>query len=302
MKIIKHMLYLCVILFSTLLSEAKEWHGIKPLYSSRVDVERLLGPSSTSGQHASTHETDSEVITIIYASGSPCGGNATNSWKVPLGTVIDITVSPKTEVRFSSLNIDLQRYKKTEDLKLKGLFYFIDEEEGVRYTVQEVDAIAGGLVMNVNYFPGAQEQYLRCAALTQASQDTHFYHPFETYGNINFNNEKVRLDNFAIQLQKEANLKGYIIAYGGQRSYAGQAQARAERAKNYLVKTRRINAKRIVAVDGGYREKFEVELYLLPQDLAAPIPSPTITLNKVHIIKKSKGPYLRTHQSIHDQR
>src|SRR3989440_6796531 len=37
---------------------------------------------------------------------------------------------------------------------------------------------------------------------------------FDTYGNIRFNDEKARLDNFAIQLQNEPNAQGYIIRYG----------------------------------------------------------------------------------------
>src|SRR5205823_13125607 len=34
---------------------------------------------------------------------------------------------------------------------------------------------------------------------------------FDEYGNIRFNDEKARLDNFAIQLQNEPTAQGYII-------------------------------------------------------------------------------------------
>src|SRR4029077_3471509 len=52
---------------------------------------------------------------------------------------------------------------------------------------------------------------------------------FDEYGNIKFNDEKARLDNYSIQLQNEPGSQGYIIAYG---SCEGEAQARADRAKD----------------------------------------------------------------------
>jgi hypothetical protein len=70
---------------------------------------------------------------------------------------------------------------------------------------------------------------------------------FDEYGNIKFNDEKARLDNYAIQLQNQPGSQGTIIAYG---SCAGEAQARADRAKDYLVNTRGIEAGRITTVDG----------------------------------------------------
>jgi hypothetical protein len=84
---------------------------------------------------------------------------------------------------------------------------------------------------------------------------------FDEYGNIRFNDEKARLDNYAIQLQNEAGSQGYIIAYGG---CEGEGQARADRAKNYLVNTRGIEAGRITAMDGGCREDLTVQLWVVP--------------------------------------
>ena len=37
---------------------------------------------------------------------------------------------------------------------------------------------------------------------------------FDQYGNIKYGDEKAHLDNFAIQLQQEANSTGYLIVYG----------------------------------------------------------------------------------------
>jgi hypothetical protein len=93
---------------------------------------------------------------------------------------------------------------------------------------------------------------------------------FDEYGNIKFNDEKARLDNYAIQLQNQPGSQGYILAYG---TCAGEAQARADRAKDYLVNTRGIDAGRLVTVDGGCRSDLAVELWIVPTGATPPAAS-----------------------------
>lgn len=108
---------------------------------------------------------------------------------------------------------------------------------------------------------------------------------FDEYGNIRFNDEKARLDNYAIQLQNDPGSQGYIIAYGGRRGTAGEAQARADRAKNYLVNTRGIDAGRLVTVDGGYREELTVELWIRPTGANEPTATPNVEASEVQIVR-----------------
>jgi hypothetical protein len=112
---------------------------------------------------------------------------------------------------------------------------------------------------------------------------------FDQYGNIAFNDEKARLDNFAIQLQNEPGAQGYIIAYGGRRGRTGEAQARADRAKDYLVNTRGVDPGRIVTVDGGFREDLTVELWIVPTGATPPTASPTLQQSDVTIITGGAG-------------
>lgn len=92
----------------------------------------------------------------------------------------------------------------------------------------------------------------------------------DEYGSITRNEEKARLSNFAIALQNEPGAQSYIIAYGGYRSRAGEAQRRADFAKNYLINQYDIDARRIVTVDGGFKEETAVELWIVPQGAAPP--------------------------------
>jgi hypothetical protein len=99
---------------------------------------------------------------------------------------------------------------------------------------------------------------------------------FDEYGNIAFNDEKARLDNYAIQLQNDPTSTGYIIAYADRTGPVGQAEARAQRAKDYLVNTRGIDASRITTVDGGCRETLAVELFVCQSGATAPTASNTV--------------------------
>jgi hypothetical protein len=91
----------------------------------------------------------------------------------------------------------------------------------------------------------------------------------DEYGNIKFNDEKARLDAFASALQGTPGNQGYIVGYG---AYEGEGLARANRAKDYLVNTRGIDAGRITVVDGGCRAELWVQLFNCPPNAPAPTP------------------------------
>jgi hypothetical protein len=112
----------------------------------------------------------------------------------------------------------------------------------------------------------------------------------DEYGNIKFNDEKARLDNYAIELQNDPTAQGYLVCYGGRTGRTGEAQRRCDRAKNYLVNTRGITADRIVTVDGGYREELTVELWVVPSGANPPSASPTVDPSEV---KPARAPRRR---------
>jgi len=106
----------------------------------------------------------------------------------------------------------------------------------------------------------------------------------DEYGNIRFNDEKARLDNYAIALQGEPTAQGYIIAYG---TCDEEGQKRAQRAKDYLVNTRGIDAGRIVVVDGGCMPELKVELWIVPQGATAPAAETTGAVSPCPDCKKA---------------
>ena len=114
------------------------------------------------------------------------------------------------------------------------------------------------------------------------------FDPFDTYGGISWDLEKLHLDNFAIQLQHDSDSIGYIIVYAGRRACVDEARDRALRAKKYVVETRGIQASRIKWIDGGYREELTTILQPAPRGAAELTASPTLKPSEVQIIKNCK--------------
>jgi len=95
---------------------------------------------------------------------------------------------------------------------------------------------------------------------------------FDEYYDIARNDEKARLDNYAIQLQSEPGSQGYVIIYPSQRAKASDAQARAKRISDYLVTARGIDPSRFTITMGPAREGWVVELWVVPAGATPPIP------------------------------
>jgi hypothetical protein len=106
---------------------------------------------------------------------------------------------------------------------------------------------------------------------------------FDEYGPLPWSDEKARLDNAAINLQHEPNAVMYLIAYGAPTGCVGEALARNRRAKLYLVRTRGVRSNRVITVDGGYREKSSVQIWLWPWDWTKPNAQPTVSPNDIHL-------------------
>jgi len=95
---------------------------------------------------------------------------------------------------------------------------------------------------------------------------------FDEYYDIARNDEKARLDNYAIQLQQEPGSQGYVIVYPSRKAGGSQAQERSQRIVDYLVNTRGIDTHRVTTVMGPAREGWLVELWVVPEGAPPPVP------------------------------
>ena len=94
--------------------------------------------------------------------------------------------------------------------------------------------------------------------------------------------EMANLDSYAIQVQNKPKYTAYIIVYGGQYGTARhEMRQRRARIRRYLVKNRNIEPARVRVVNGGFREKVTVELWLVACGEKLPEPTPTVSPNDV---------------------
>jgi hypothetical protein len=92
----------------------------------------------------------------------------------------------------------------------------------------------------------------------------------EFVGEVDYEDLIARLDNFALALMKEPNAQGQIILYRTRRDSPAIGYRYALRAKDYLVRQRRMDGSRLVTVDGGMTGCLMYELWIVPAGAAPP--------------------------------
>jgi hypothetical protein len=112
---------------------------------------------------------------------------------------------------------------------------------------------------------------------------------FDEFSDIDFEDEKARLDNFAVQLSTNKELHGSIIVFAGRQTYENEAKERLTRAKNYLVKVRSIDPNQVVTVDGGYRENFQGFLYIIPPGAEPPSLKADVSPTEIELTKHRRA-------------
>ena len=107
---------------------------------------------------------------------------------------------------------------------------------------------------------------------------------------LSFEEDKPRMDQFARNLIRVSNSKGYVIVYGGQKGPPNEARIRISCIRKYLSRSyqNKIGKDRLVLINGGYRVEVSVELFVLLPGDAIPEPQPTISPEAVRVVKSRK--------------
>ena len=275
-------LILMVVICSAGSIAAKDWRGILPLHSTGADVERLLGPATTTRHGLLSYELGEIEVLFLLAEKvlKDCPSIAE-------GIVLSIRVLPKVELSPNVFNVTDGRFRKFqptefEDSETEG---YVNEEEGF------VIRTFKGHVEEMVYLASAVDRP-RCPGYYSDLQ--HFVtvrkficgyrSKFDEYGDIRFSDEKARLDNFAIQLENTPDHRGYLVVYAGRKAVVAEAQLRGNRAKDYLVNVRKIEPSRIIVIDGGHMENLTVQLWALPPAVEPPESQPSVKAENVEII------------------
>lgn len=123
------------------------------------------------------------------------------------------------------------------------------------------------LLVVYNYARG-QAQHSKQAELRVATK-------FDEYGQIGGCDHSARLDNFAITLQNDPSVIGYVVVYGPEGEEFGTAKSQFSLTNDYLVNSRALDGDRIKFVYAGRNSDLtqpKIELWLAPYDAEPPDP------------------------------
>jgi len=287
MKVLKILLACVSVIFCfAATAKAQGWRGIRPLHSTREDVERLIGPPMQ--PNGATYDLKGERVNIGY-SDLRCTKGWPYGWNVPARTVTAITIYPQPRPKLAELPIDISKSKKYVDPS--GVIHYNNDDEGLSIAIDPNEYE----VMVIEYYPAASDAHLQCPEAAErerqiANGESEVRRPDVNYSDTSLEKKHVYLDYFADQLQKTpSDSTVYIIAYAGQRARVGEAQTRANQAKDYLTTKRAIDPRRIVIVDGGHRDPAGVELFITRRGQPKPLSSPGVYPGDVKIIKDNNA-------------
>lgn len=106
---------------------------------------------------------------------------------------------------------------------------------------------------------------------------------YDQYGDILLKDEQHRLDRLGRYLTVEdSGAVAYLVAYAGRTSCFREAVLRANRARQYLEANYKLDASRVIAVDGGFRDKLTVDIFT-SYDTCGPFPTPSLVSSSAHV-------------------
>jgi hypothetical protein len=264
------MLALLLFAFADITS-TEEWRGIKPLRSTCEDVKRALGVDKCEYPR-STYRFEDEIVEVSFVA-CPCAivcYDENPGWNLPPNTVTSIHRELRRGLPVANFDVGHGKWTKIST-DFIGEVIYSNEDLGLR-----LSAVDGNVLSITYYAPFDKNKNLLCPRCSEplrldAEKKVSRSSWFRAYGDVSFDIEKDRLDQFAKKLREHgSDSRGYIVAYGSCRAAKGEAQALAERAKEYVVSTHGIDSNRIKTIDGGQRAEMVVELHIRARGLPPP--------------------------------
>ncbi len=146
----------------------------------------------------------------------------------------------------------------------------IIQGEGTNTITVDTTGLGGQSVKASLLIPGYDGLNCSASFVVQIQPEPPRCRKFDECVNCRFNDEKARLDNFAIELQNDPTSTAYVIVYPGQRGRPGDVQQRTTRIQDYLVNSRGLDRRRVATIIGRPRDEIMVELWICPQGAKAP--------------------------------
>jgi hypothetical protein len=137
------------------------WRSLKPLVSTRSDVERVLGaPDQNFENRLFTYYLAQFTLSIGFSANPKCKESVSyDTWDARDGTMTAIKVFPKKGLSLDEAGVDLKGFIKREmNSDLREHFYYSNVDEGLSIEVRS------NQIVSYIYEPKGQMKHLRCTA------------------------------------------------------------------------------------------------------------------------------------------
>lgn len=136
--------------------------GLKPLVSTRADVEPILGKGRRHPNGFTyIYENERQRVDVLYSAG-PCKLSGVERWSVPEDTVIRLEISPKQNILLETLDLDPKKYTRFKLSHPDNWVQYWNREDGLI-----VQTIIYGKVEELYLItrePPAKDKSLKCAS------------------------------------------------------------------------------------------------------------------------------------------
>jgi hypothetical protein len=223
--------------------------GLKPgYYKAQVQIQMGNGGN----------ECEAFASTAVLVRCSPSLPVCPNvSIDCPVGIVVDRPITFSANLAGGSGTVNpTYSWKISAGSIIKG--------QGTTSITVDTKGLAGQTIQ-ADFVMGGYPQECPASCIVQIPVPKSVAKKFDEFPDIPRNDEKARLDNFAVQLQTDPTATAYVVVHPGQKSQPGLAQKRIKRIVDYLVNSRGLDARRIMTITGTARRELLVELIICPQ-------------------------------------
>lgn len=247
---------------------------IIPLRTTRSDVEKLARPVDAWG-NVVEYETDNERLEVSYIK-QTC---VRNGWNVPAGRVVEFRVYPKKRsLMFEKLGGDRDLFETTDD---GGTRYLTDSKKGAVYVARSQDPFVEYIV----FIPAPTDSALRCKGFPPYDPIGESYAPLQS-GEIK---DAVAWDAGSLLTTfvrvKDNSLKGFVFVYGV-KGYESEVKRVIKKARFVAKHTLSPKIGLVTIKFGGYRDRLEVETFVLPPNYPDATPTPLYPLEAAETGKR----------------
>lgn len=139
------------------------------------------------------------------------------------------------------------------------------------------------LALSVNFY--AQDSWNDY--ISETSSKSEKAEKIDEFGRIGNCDNSARLDNFLVQLLNQPSFTGVIIIYKSVKVLPGNEFSYERTYRNHFA-YRNFDSSRIEIIDGGFREDFATEIWLVPPGASKPqpsesLPKPELPTNKTFL-------------------